>query len=493
MTGWPATRRAFDGRPYRLKDDAGRVDVAWVYRTARPSTTDREDHMPIRRAAIALLATTATLLAPSAAAASNSAVVLHACAVGKVRLHLSISHADKVPVVTSITGTAPAIVDSELAEVRTAANGICPGSARATVRAQAGHLLSQYRQGPRSHARSTLRRLLATIRVNARKASSVPPAHAADGGCTFDGSVHIRPLDAAGVADDLAAAQAAQQGGDQAGAEEAMHDAQHAYEEWVGAGAGGAQTAGDWIAVAAAAQTLGLEKVADNAIAHAQGVGREALDQCEKIDPCSITKESARSVVRALAFAMLLGIDQQSDSQAIAQLLEAAQEALNGKTPNGCEQWSLSAQLIAADGWSFNWGPGSFRVNRKIGVIQDAPGVAAGWPGNVGAFSGPCTENGVVVGTGSVPASPFHFNISGSVTGTGLFLELTASDAHVAISVVGPPACQFLGTIGQQFVDAFLAAPFPIELSLSPGQTSTTVQVPLEGGATMTVTADRTS
>ncbi len=448
--------------------------------------------MPIRRALIALFVAAATLLAPSVAAASNRDGALRACAAGKLKLHLNVSRAE-TSAAGGPAGTAATVVKAELAELQAAANGVCPSSASASVRAQAKHLLSLYRHGSRANAHRTLRRLLAAFRTHARKSSRGPRARVAMGGCEFEGSVHVHPGEAPGVAADLAAARAAQQGGDAAGAREALSAADRAYEKWVQAGAGGAQSAGDWLAIAAAAQMLGLEGVANNAIAHADRIGTEALEQCEKLDPCSLTPTSARGLLRTVTFAMLLGIETPGDEQALSPLLEAAQEVLNGRTPNGCEQWSLTARLTASDGWSFNWGPGAFRVNRKTGVIADAPGAGAGWPGEVAAFSGPCTENGAVVGSGTVPAVPFHFNISGSVTASGFSLAMQSSDAHIAVSVIGPPGCHFLGELGEEFVNAFLTSPFPVELSVSPGQTSASLVLPLEENAAITVTATRTS
>ncbi len=447
--------------------------------------------MPLRRTVFALLATALTLLVPGVAAASRPGGALRACAAGRLTLHLDVANAEK-PGAEELTSIAPALVNTELAELRSAANGICPRSAPASVRAQVKHLLSLYRHGSRANARRDLKHLLAAFRTHARKSSRGPRARTAVIGCEFDGSVHVHPQEAPDVASDLAAAQAAQQGGDAAGAREAINAADRAYEKWAEAGAGGAQSAGDWLAVAAGAQLLGLEGVADRAIARADRIGREALEQCEKLDRCSLTPASAQSLLRTVAFAMLLGVDTAGDEQILQPLLEAAQEVLGGQTPNGCEQWSLTAKLTAPDGWSFSWGPGAFRVNRKTGAIQDAPSVGAGWPGEVAAFSGPCTENGVVVGSGSVPAVPFHFNISGSVNAAGFALALRSTDAQITVSVIGPPACQFLGQLGQQLVNAFIGD-FETELPVSPGQTSASLVLPLEENGSITVSANRTS
>ena len=447
--------------------------------------------MPIRRTIVALVVSAVTLLLPAVALASSRAGALRACAAGKVQLKLDVSAAEK-PGAGQLMGIVSALATAELAELRAAAAGVCPRSAPASVRAQAKHLLSLYRRGSRSRARGALRRLLAANRAHAHKSARSPLARIASVGCEFDGTVHVHPREAPGVAADLAAAQAAQQGGDATGAREAINAAERAYERWVAAGAGGAQSAGDWLAVAAGAQMLGLEALADNAIARADRIGREALEACEKLDPCSLTPASAQGLLRTVAFAMLLGVDAPADEAVLAPLLEAAQEVLSGQTPNGCEQWSLSAKLTASDGWSFSWGPGAFRVNRKTGVIQDAPSVGAGWPGEVAAFSGPCTENGIVVGNGSVPATPFHFSIAGSVTSGGFLLTLRSTDANVSISVIGPPACHFLGELGQQFVNAFVSD-FEMELPVTPGQTTASLVLPLEEGAAITLTATRTS
>jgi hypothetical protein len=445
--------------------------------------------MSPRRTVIVLLLAAAALSIPSVAAASQAGA-LRACAAGTLKLHLYVSQAESAG--GGVSAAATALVAAELAELQAAANGVCPRSASASARARAERLLSLYRHASRRAARHALERLLAASRTRARASARGPRAHAAAVGCEFDGSVHVRPREAPGVAADLAAAQAAQRGGDAVGAREAMNAADRAYERWVASGAGGAQSAGDWLAIAAGAQMLGLEAVAANAIARADRIGREALEQCEKLDRCSLTPASAQGLLRTVAFAMLLGVETASDQQALAPLLEAAQEVLAGNTPNGCEQWSLTARLTAAGGWSFNWGPGSFRVNRKTGVIGDAPGVGQGWPGEIAAFSGPCTENGVVVGTGTVPATPFHFSIAGTVTSAGFLLTLRSTDANVSIDVSGPPACQFLGTIGQQLVNGFLGS-FESELSVAPGQTSASLVLPLEENGAITVSATRTS
>jgi hypothetical protein len=447
--------------------------------------------MPIRRTIIALLASALTLLLPGIALASPHAGALRACAAGKLKLRLDVSAAQKAAG-GELASTVSMLAGTELAELQGAADSVCPRSAPAASRAQAKHLLSLYRHGSRARARNALRHLLSANRVHAHKSARSPLARLASVGCEFDGTVHVHPGEAPGVAADLAAAAAAQQGGDATGAREAMNAADRAYERWVAGGAGGAQSAGDWLAVAAGAQMLGLEALADGAIAHADRIATEALQACEKLDRCSLTSASAQSLLRTVAFAMLLGVETASDEQVLAPLLEAAQEVLAGNTPNGCEQWSLTARLTLSDGWGFSWGPGAFLVNRKTGVIADAPGVGAGWPGEVAAFSGPCTENGVVVGNGSVPAVPFHFNISGSVTPSGFALTLQSTNAHISVSVSGPPACQLLGLFGEQFVNAFLNSPVPAELPVTPGQTTASLVLPLEENAAITVTATRT-
>lgn len=447
--------------------------------------------MPIRRTIVALLASAVTLLLPGIALASSHPGALRACTTGKLKLRLDVSAAEKATG-GETASTTSALAGTELAELRAAADSVCPRSAPAASRAQAKHLLSLYRHGSRSRARSALRRLLAANRTRAHKSTRAPLARIASVGCEFDGGVHVHPGQAPGVAADLAAAAAAQQGGDATGAREAINAADRAYERWTSSGAGGAQSAGDWLAVAAAAQMLGLEAVADNAIARADRIGKEALEACEKLDRCSLAPASAQSLLRTVALAMLLGVETASDEQVLAPLLEAAQEVLAGQTPNGCEQWSLTERLTLSDGWGFSWGPGSFLVNRKTGVIADAPGVGAGWPGEVAAFSGPCTENGVVVGNGSVPATPFHFSIAGSVTSGGFLLTLRSTDASVSISVIGPPACHFLGELGQQFINAFVSD-FEMELPVTPGGTTASLVLPLEEGAAITLTATRTS
>jgi hypothetical protein len=452
--------------------------------------------MSIRRTAITLLAVAAALMAPGVALAAHRTDVLHACALGKLTLRLKTSHAEHASVPSSLVGNARTIVARELAELRATADGVCPAGARASVRAQAGRLRALYNHGSRSRARSSLRHLLAAVRARVRarahKTSPGPRAHAAGTGCESETSSHVRPFSESGAADDLALARAAQLSGDEAGAREALKDAEQAFTAWASAGAGGAQSAGDWLAVAAAAQMLGLEGIANTAIARAGTIARDTLDQCEKLDRCTVTPAQARALARALTFAMMLGIDQPSDTSMVTALLEAAQELQSGKTPNGCEEWTLSAQMSGSDGWDLRWGPGTFRVDRKAGVVQDAPSVGAGWPGELAAWSGPCLENGVDVGTGNMPAAPFHFNISGTATRTGLSLRMTASDANVTIAVEGPAGCHLVAELGQWFVNELLKAPFPVELSVAEGQRTSSFQYSTEGG-TFTATATRVS
>lgn len=439
---------------------------------------------------VAPLGIAVALIASSSASASSIKAVLHACAAGRVTLGLHVSHAEEVPTAGSLTGSAHAIVGRVLAEARNGGKGACPSDASASILRQANHLLWLYRHRSRSQARKALARLLAAIRSEAHQASNQPVAHAA-AGCTFDGARHISLHDAAGVADFLAVARDAMLVGDEQGAEEALDAARSAYSEWA-AHWSGAQSAGDWLAVAAGAQLLGLDGVERTALGHARSAAKEGLEQAEKLDPCSVTRQDAPCVVKALSIAMLLGIDSPSDLATVTKLLEAATEQAAGKTPNGCEQWSLTVKITGPNGGVLSWGPGLFRVNRKTATIADAPGVGAGWPGEVGAESGPCTEEGVVVGTGSFPAVPFHFNISGSVAGTGFSLQLASGDSKVSITVTGPPACQALGALAEVFVNAFLGAPFPIELPVAEGQRSATLEFPT-GEGSINVSAQRTN
>lgn len=441
------------------------------------------------RSIVALVTLSVTLVACACAGASPTATVLRACATGHVKLGLRVSHAESVPTAGSLTGSAHAIASGVIDEIRAGARGVCASAASASIRRQANHLLWLYRHRSRSQARKALAQLLAEIRSMAHQASIQPRAHAATG-CSFDGARQISLHDADGVADYLAVARDAMLAGDEKGAQEAFDEARTAYWEW--AQESGAQSAGDWLTVAAGAQMLGLPGVEKTALDNAQSAAREGLTQAEKIDPCAVTKQDAPCVVKALSIAMMLGIDSPSDVATVTKLLEAAGEEAVGKTPNGCEQWSLTMKITGPNGAALTWGPGSFRVNRKTGTITDAPGVGAGWPGEIGAESGPCTEEGAVVGTGYLAAEAFHFNISGSVTGTSFALQLSSTDSKVSITVSGPRACQALGGLAELFVNAFLGAPFPVELPVSEGQRSATLEFP-SGEGSISVSAQRTN
>ncbi len=450
------------------------------------------------------LTTTLAVLAlgsPSVATALPASAVLHNCSAGKVKLALNVSGAGSAPTVGSVTGSASSIVKLQLGEAASTAKEVCQGSARASVRAKAARIASLYRHGQRARARRLLAQLLAAIRGSATHGSPLPgPAHGASSapraraasGCSFDGTVHVSLHDVDGVADDLAAAAAAHLVGDEHGADEAIDDAREDFAEWVKEGAGGAQSAGDWASVAAAAQWLGSEKIADEALGHAGTAAREALDAGEKLGACSITKDDAPCLMRALTVAILLGADNPGDIETVKGLLEAVAEQGTGSASSNCEEWSLSVTITGPSGPGMTWGPAAFVVNRKAGTIQDGSGVGGGWPGEIASETGPCYENGTQVGTGTLSGSSFHFNISGKIMETGFLLELASSDNHITISVSGPPACQALGAFGELFVNAFLQAPFPVYMPLSPGQTSVNTQEG-SGEATFQVVANRVS
>lgn len=458
--------------------------------------------MRTRTTLTTILCALGTLSSASVAAASPASAVLHACSAGKVKLALNVSAADGAPSAGAATGSASSVVKLQLAEAATTAGQACQGSARGSVRAAAARISSLYRHGQRARARRLLAQLLAGLRRppskpaagsrrrgKAHRASSTVRARAASG-CSFDGAVHVSLHDVDGVSDDLAAAAAAQLVGDEAGAEEAIDAAREDFAEWVKEGAGGAQSAGDWISVAAAAQWLGSEAIADEALGRARTAAREALDAGEKLGACTVTADDAPCVIRALTAAMLLGADNAGDVETVKGLLEAAAE--HGKGTPTCEEWSLSVAITGPNGPAMTWGPAAFTVNRKAGTIQDASGVGGGWPGEIASETGPCYEDGTQVGTGTLSGSSFHFNITGQVLESGFLLQLASSDNHVTISVSGPPACQALGGLGELFVNAFLGAPFPVYLQLSPGQTSVDTQEG-SGEATFHEVANRIS
>src|ERR1700675_4316421 len=140
--------------------------------TSAARSNARPRQMPIRRTIIALLATAVALLLPGIALASSHSNVLRACAAGTLKLRLDVSHAENPG--GGLSGTASALVTTELAELRVAADGVCPRSAPTGARAQAKHLLSLYRHGSRATARRALKRLLATSRTHAHKTSQGP-------------------------------------------------------------------------------------------------------------------------------------------------------------------------------------------------------------------------------------------------------------------------------------------------------------------------------
>lgn len=442
---------------------------------------------------LAILAVLAALAWPAAAVASPARAALHRCSAGKLQLALHVARADRAPSAGAASKSASSIVKTQLREAKRAAKGACPGSAHSSVRTKDARIVSLYRHGHRARARRMLTRLLAQLRHSnrsgkaARNASWTPSARAASG-CSFDGSVHIKLRDANGVADDLAAAAAAQQIGDERAADEALGAAREAFAEWVHEGAGGAQSAGDWLSIAAAAELLGSESIANEALAHARTAAREALDEAEKLSACSNTANDAPCVIRALTAAMLLGIDRPSDLKAVKGLLEESAES--GKSD--CEEWTLSVSISEPSGWAIDWGPSAFVVDRKAGTITDGAGVGGGWPGEIPSTTGPCTENGVQVGTGTLSGSSFHFNITGQIIETGFLLELTSPDNNVSVTVQGPPVCQDLGALGEMLVNAFLQAPFPVRMSVAPGQTAVDTQEAF-GESTLHVTANRVS
>jgi len=72
------------------------------------------------------------------------------------------------------------------------------------------------------------------------------------------------------------------------------------------------------------------------------------------------------------------------------------------------------------------------------------------------------------------------------VTDTGFELNVSSSDAHVSIDAPSEPICQGLAQLGEEFVNSFIAGPFPIDFDLADGQTSATYS---ESDDTMDISA----
>ncbi len=78
------------------------------------------------------------------------------------------------------------------------------------------------------------------------------------------------------------------------------------------------------------------------------------------------------------------------------------------------------------------------------------------------------------------------------MTSLGFALTLASSEAHISITVSGPPACQGLGALAEAFVNPLLSS-LPLELPVAAGQTSVDMSAPGDEGSSMSITAQRTS
>jgi len=363
----------------------------------------------------------------------------------------------------------------KLARELSARGDVCGARASARVEAAARAIEQAAAQGDRATAKRLLRSLLASLQRRSPAVHRVPAVAVAT--CPVDDKAKVDAKDS-GAADGVRAAAAAQKAGDAAGAAAAMDSARAAYGKWAGKAG---STPGDFASMARGAQQLGLEGLGQDLLDKGRKAAEGNVEKAKKIDRCTASAKDMGCQLRATAVAQLFGGEGASPAD-LGATSQAVQDRLEGKLPDGCEEWSFemkwTTQIEGGDTWTMRWGPGRFRVSRRGGTIDgsQAGGYGPGWGGIIGNATGRCTETtdeGTIDhGPATLTGGAFRYSINGSVSETGMVVEVASEDAHV--SVTGPSAegCQLLAGLGDWFINLFVKGPFPIEFELSPDDRS---------------------
>ena len=299
-----------------------------------------------------------------------------------------------------------------------------------------------------------------------------------------------------GVADNLAVANKAFQVKDNVTGEAAVAAARSAYGAWVQAGASGAATVGDWLAVKTAAIQLDVVKSQVFAQARAQARSLVDLKTAEQADPCTVTKNDFDCWVKMLATVQMVGAEASDQLAGARKLGKAIEDRVQNKAPDGCEEWTFQMTLTdrfpSGSVWTIQYPTGSFRVSHEAGTLDgtyEAGLVAGGNIGLIGSATDECIEttpDGTTdLGPVTIQSSTFHYTFSGSADASSIEVTASSDDADIAITVPGDPTCQFLGDLARGVLDSIVRSGVPLEFATTPTQQTSTFQYDDGEGATI--------
>ncbi len=363
----------------------------------------------------------------------------------------------------------------KLARELGARGDVCGAHASARVEAAARAIEQAAARGDRATAKRLLRFLLASLKRRAPAVHRAPTVALAS--CPIDDKAKVDAKDS-GAADGLRAAGAAQKAGDAGGVAQALKAAQSSYGKWA---AKSGSTPGDFASMARGAQQLGLEGLTEELIDKGRKAAEANVEQAKKFDRCTASVKDMGCQLRATAVAQLFGGEGASTDD-LGATSQAIEERLEGKLPDDCEEWvfemTWTTQIENGSTWKLKWGPGRFRVSRRGGTLDGshAAGYGPGWGGIIGNATGRCIEESdagtIDHGPASFTGGAFRYSIGGSVTDTGLVVEVASEDAKV--NVTSPPneICQLLGQLGKYVIDLLVKGPLPIEFELGPNDRS---------------------
>ena len=450
----------------------------------------------MRRLLLLLVSLTAALIAASVAAPAGAALTI--CRdQASLPLNVSAAAGGLAVVGGKVVPFGAARAQALAGSFRNGGGDVCSLPATAAVKAQLAVIQRLASSGQTAASRALFRKLLAQIAARpTRNTAARHPATVKGTPCPADKKVKVKLKNADKVGDYLNAAAAAQKAGDQAGAAAATAAAQVAYETWATGDKTGASSVGDYIALAQGSIKLSGDAGATVALLDkARQTAATDLTKASKVDRCTASVKDADCLGSAEAMAELVGASDSLDISAAQEIMSAIQDRLEHRTPpDGCEEWSFTMRIVdhESSDWTIVWGPGRFRVNRKAGTLDGSQlaGYGPGWPGIIGAMNGECIEttpDGTTdYGPVTMAGVGFHYAIDGTVTDTGFELNVSSSDAHVSIDAPSEPICQGLAQLGEEFVNSFIAGPFPIDFDLADGQTSATYS---ESDDTMDISA----
>ncbi|MEE9513782.1 MAG: hypothetical protein V3V46_06865 [Anaerolineales bacterium] len=145
----------------------------------------------------------------------------------------------------------------------------------------------------------------------------------------------------------LAIAARAQYWGNNERADDAIASATDTYEAWASEAVDSADLK-EALRIAAEAQILGLDELGDEAIARATDLAEAALVQAlETFEPCLASVPEARSLLRAVALAQLLGIEtfEYDYMSEINEWKDIRLRRMRGEAVPECDSWQVNLNL----------------------------------------------------------------------------------------------------------------------------------------------------